>query len=110
MAEMPKEGFLKITAPKRPSVNSSQRAALIRKANALFNAGSIAPARKVFVALGYTDGMIRLGDYYYRNADFFEAYRMYSLAPSPAKLSYMIERMAGVVREWIIESPQDQIP
>ena len=110
MAQMPKEGFLKITAPKRPSVNSSQRAALIRKANALFNAGRIAPARKVFVALDCTDGIIRLGDYYYRNADFFEAYRMYSLAPSPAKLAYMVERMAAIVRQWMLESSQDPIP
>lgn len=101
MAEMPREGFLKTTAPPRPSLSSAQRAALIRKANELFNAGGIAAARRVFVTLGYTDGMIRLGDHYYRNADFFEAYRMYRLAPSPEKCSYMIERMASVVREWI---------
>ena len=103
MAEMPREGFLKVVALGRARVSSSERAALIRKGNQLFNSGDIETAKRVFISLGYTDGIIRLGDYYYKNAEFFEAYRMYSLAPAPSKISHMIERMAGVVRKWISE-------
>lgn len=106
MAEMPKDGFLKVVAPDKTAVDPSKKAALIRKGNQLFNSGKsgdILTAKKIFLTLGYTDGIIRAGDYYYKKSDFFEAYRLYSLAPAPEKVSYMIERMAGVVREWINE-------
>ena len=104
MAEMPKEGFLKVTAPERPDVDPERKAALIRKGNQLFNSGDVDTAGKIFVTLGYTDGIIRTGDYHYKNGEYWEAYKLYFLAPAPAKTAYMIERMAGIVREWIHQS------
>jgi hypothetical protein len=101
MAEMPREGFLKVVAPARTQVRPDQKAALIRKANQLFNEGNIATAKKIFLTLGYSDGIIRAGDYYYKKADYWEAYRMYSLAPSKDRVDFLIERMAGVIREWM---------
>lgn len=106
MAEMPKDGFLKVVAPKKTEIDPSRKAALIRKGNQLFNSGKsadILTAKKIFLTLGYTDGIIRVGDYHYKECEFWEAYRLYSLAPAPEKVSYLIERMAGVVREWINE-------
>ncbi|MCK5248326.1 MAG: hypothetical protein KAJ98_00085 [Spirochaetaceae bacterium] len=103
MAEMPKEGFLKIVAPKRTPIDPAHKAALIRKGNELFNDGKVPTAKKIFLTLGYSDGIIRAGDYHYKKGEYWEAYRLYSLAPAPAKVDYMIERMAGVVREWISE-------
>lgn len=106
MAEMPKEGFLKVVAPEKTEIDPSKKAALIRKGNQLFNSGdssNILTAKKIFLTLGYTDGIIRVGDYHYSKSDFWEAYRLYTLAPAPEKLNYMVERMAGVVREWINE-------
>jgi len=101
MAEMPREGFLKVTAPSRTDVDSSQKAALIRRGNQLFNEGNISTAQKIFLTLGYTDGIIRAGDYHYKKADYWEAYRLYSLAPSESRKVFLIERMASVIREWM---------
>lgn len=101
MAEMPKEGFLKVVAPQRTEIDPARKAALIRKGNQLFNDGDISTAKKIFLTLGYSDGIIRAGDYHYKKAEYWEAYRLYSIAPAPAKVDYLIERMAGVVREWI---------
>lgn len=103
MAEFPKEGFLKVVAPEKTEIDSARKAALIRKGNQLFNSGDIATSKKIFLTLGYTDGIIRAGDYHYKRYEFWEAYRLYSLAPAPAKINHMIEQMAGVVRDWINE-------
>ena len=101
MAQMSREGFLKVTAPARTEVESSRKAALIRKANQLFNEGNITTAKKIFLTLGYSDGIIRAGDYHYKKAEFWEAYRLYSLAPSQSRMDFLIERMASVIREWM---------
>jgi len=103
MAEIPKEGFIKITAPDRAAVNSAQKAALIRRGNQLFNKGDIRMAKKIFLSLGYTDGIIRSGDFYYKKADYWEAYRLYSLAPAPDRIEYFAKRMAKIVHNWINE-------
>ncbi len=103
MAEFPREGFLKVVKPEPAALDSSRKAALIRKGNELFNQGDVQTAQRIFLTLGYTDGIIRAGDYHYGRADYFEAYKLYSLAPAPEKVSFLIERMAGVVREWIRE-------
>jgi len=103
MAEIPKEGFIKTTAPKRAAVDSAQKAALIRKGNQLFNKGDIGMAKKIFLSLGYTDGIIRSGNFYYKKADYWEAYRLYSLAPAPDRIESLARRMAEIVRGWINE-------
>lgn len=92
-------GFIKTTD--RPALDGSQRAALIRKGNELYNSGQIDAAKRVFLTTRYTDGLRRLGDYYYEKNDILEAFRMYWLAPDQRKVDYLVERMAGVVREWL---------
>lgn len=103
MAEMPKEGLIKIAAPERVNVKPSDKAALVRKGNQLFNAGDIEMAKKVFLSLGYTDGIVRVGDHHYQNSDYLEAYRMYRIAPAPDKASQMTALMAKIVMEWMEE-------
>ena len=103
MAEMPREGFLKVVAPARTEIDSARKAALIRRGNQLFNDGDVETARKIFLTLGYTDGISRVGDHYYKKNDYFEAYRLYCLAPAPDKKAHLILRMADVIREWISE-------
>ena len=100
---MPKQGFLKIVAPERPAVDPVRKAALIRKGNQLFNDGEVDTAKKIFLTLGYSDGITRVGDYHYKKNDYWEAYRLYSLAPAPDRIEAMAQRMAGVLREWLQE-------
>jgi len=97
----PKEGFLKVAAPKRVELDSARRAALIRKGNELFNVGDIDTAKKIFLACGYTDGIIRAGDRCYRDSDYWEAFRLYTLAPAPDRVDYLIKKMAQVIQNWM---------
>jgi len=99
--QFPKEGFLKVAAPKRARIDSARKAALIRKGNELFNNGDIDTAKKIFLTCGYIDGIIRAGDRYYKNANYWEAYRLYTLAPAPKRVDYLIRKMAQVIQDWI---------
>jgi hypothetical protein len=99
------QGFQKTTAP--VELSAAQRSALIRKGNTLFNDGHIDQARRIFLTARYTDGLIRVGDYYMKKNEPLEAFRMYWLAPERRKTEYLVERMAGVIRAWIEESPNE---
>jgi len=97
-------GFLKTGAG--PAIDGSQRAALVRRGNEFFNAGKYEEAKRIFLTTRYTDGLMRLGDHYYKNEQILEAFRMYWLAPDHRKTDYLVERMAGVVRSWL-RDPED---
>ncbi|MBU8914353.1 MAG: hypothetical protein KOO61_10050 [Spirochaetales bacterium] len=92
-------GFVKTA--ERPAIDGGQRAALIRRGNEFFNDGKYEEAKRIFLTTGYTDGLMRLGDYHYKRQQFLEAFRMYWLAPDRRKTDYLTERMAGVVRGWL---------
>ncbi len=99
-------GFVKTGGPDtsgRPQLSREQRTTLIRKGNELFNNGEYEIARRIFVTVQYTDGLIRLGDLYYKQNKPLDAFQMYRLAPDSAKTDRMIERMALVLRTWLLE-------
>ena len=100
---IPNEGFLKISLPEQARLSSSQRIALIRKGNELFNAGKIEAAKKVFITTRYGDGLTRIGDHYMEDKDPLEALRMYWIAPAPKKRELLVEQFAEVVRTWMTE-------
>jgi hypothetical protein len=97
-------GFIKTRSPAPPELSGEQRSALVRRGNELFNRGAVEDAKRIFVTVGYTDGLIRLGDHYMKRNEPLEAFRMYWLAPDKQKADYLIERMAGVVRNWLKEA------
>ena len=97
--ELAAPGFVKTTD--RPDIDGGQRAALIRHGNEFFNSGRYEDAKRIFITTRYTDGLIRMGDYYYERNEVLEAFRMYWLAPDHRKTDYLVERMAGVVRGWL---------
>jgi hypothetical protein len=98
---MPSQGFIKTTGTRVTGLTSEQRILLNRKGNEFFNAGNVNQAKKIFLATGYSDGLIRLGDYYQKNNDPFEALRLYKLAPAPEKAGEIIEKMAQTLRKMI---------
>ena len=108
--KIPQEGLIKLTTPPRADVSSSQRAALIRKGNELFNAGNLDMAKKIFLSVGYSDGIIRIGDALYKKADYLEAFRMYKIAPSPEKASFIVEKLAKIVQGWLAQSASSDAP
>lgn len=96
-----KNVFIKTTIP--PSIDSSQKAALNRKGNILFNSGDIEGARKIFQITGYSDGLVRVGDYYRSKNRLIEALRMYWIAPDRTKCEPIIMQLAGMIQSLINE-------
>lgn len=100
------QGFLKVTDHDGAGINSSQRAALIRKGNELFNSGRIDAARRIFMTVRYVDGLIRLGNHYNNSGNPLEAFRMYWIAGDRRRIDEMTEQMAMVIRKWIQDDAQ----
>lgn len=99
----PHPGFIRVGREDLPKVSKEQKTALVRKGNELFNRGHVEQAKRIFLSVGYTDGIIRLGDHYYSHRKPLEAFRMYWLARDQHKTELMAERMAAVLRFWLRE-------
>jgi hypothetical protein len=91
--------FTKITENK--ALKSPDKAALNRKGNQFFNEGKIDIAKRIFITTGYSDGLTRVGDYYYKQNDFIEALKMYIMAPAPEKKDALAEKVSGAIKNWL---------
>ena len=107
LKKLPKDGFLKVSQSKTIKLPKNRRVALIRKGNELFNNKSYDLAKKIFLTTGYTDGLVRLGDYYIEQKMPLEAFRMYWLAPYPKKVNAMLEKVVSILKAWLNEEAQD---
>jgi hypothetical protein len=99
--------FIKTTG--EPPVDRSQKAALNRKGNMLFNDGDIEGARKIFMTTGYSDGISRIGDYYKSQNRLLEALRMYWIAPDRTKAEPLIMQLAATLQNIIHEEEINKI-
>lgn len=88
------QGFIKVTDNPLTSLSDSQKVALNRKANMLFNEGKFEMAERIFVTTGYSDGLSRIGDKYYQKNEYLKALKMYLLAHNKRKSEPMIEKIA----------------
>ena len=88
---------------KRPSLDGAQKVALNRKGNILFKAGDIEGARRIFLTTGYTDGLVRIGDYYKSKGRDLDALSMYWIAPDRKKSLPIIIRLSGVIQNLLKE-------
>lgn len=100
LAKIPVEGFLKLTL-EPAEIPPQTRSALIRKGNELLNAGKHDLALRIFLTAGYADGLVRLGEVYEKQGNVLEAFRMYWLAKYRKKIDPTVEKMAGVLRQWL---------
>jgi hypothetical protein len=89
--------FIKSTAP-GPKVNSADKAALNRKGNMLFNSGDIESARRIYLTTGYSDGLIRVGNYYRSKGRIIDALRMYWVAPDKNRAESIIMQLSVVIQ------------
>lgn len=103
LERLPSDGFLKVTTDKPANLDSKEKVALIRKGNELFNRGKIDLAKRIFITAGYTDGLIRIGDLYFKQNLPLEALKMYWLAPDSKKVDTMVEKMGAIIRKWLRE-------
>ena len=100
-----KNAFIKVTTP--APVESSQKAALNRKGNQIFNEGDIEGARRVFMTTGYSDGLARVGDFYKSKDRFLEALKMYWIAPDRKKSGPLSEQLAGIMKNLLHEDDEE---
>ena len=91
--------FIKTTA--RPIIDGTQKAALNRKGNNLYNCGDIEGARRIFLTTGYSDGLVRVGDYYNSKGRPLDALRMYWIAPDRSKAEPIIMQLSAVIQNLI---------
>jgi hypothetical protein len=96
--------FIRVTVPE--PIEGSQKAALNRKGNQLFNAGNIEAAKRVFMTTGYSDGLSRVGDFYKSKNRSLEALRMYWIAPDKKKSAPLIEQLAYVLQGLLNEDDE----
>ena len=88
--------FIKTTA--KPIIDGTQKAALNRKGNVLYNSGDIEGARRIFQTTGYSDGLVRVGDYYCSQGRTLDALRMYWIAPDHKKADPIIFQLSTVIQ------------
>ncbi len=108
LKKLPRSGFLKIASDQQVSLAQDKRAALIRRGNELFNAGKYDLARRIFITTKYTDGLIRLGDLYYKRKKHLLALQIYWLAPCPEKVQFLVEKYASVVSKWLMDGKDNE--
>jgi len=99
----PAPGFIKERAGSQPNLTGEQKAQLVRRGNELFNERKYDLAERIFLTTAYTDGLIRLGDVFYKRHDYAHAMRLYTQAPDSQRVEKVAKRMALVVRQWLIE-------
>ena len=83
-------------------MDASTRAELIRRGNRAFNEEDYRTAREMFTKANYSDGLIRLGDYYmYDRRLPLLAYSYYKRAGDRGKIRDLKRRMISALGEWI---------
>ena len=68
----------------------------------------MATAQRIYITSGYGDGLIRVGDYYYKKRRPMDAFRMYWLAKDKTRSDKLIEKMAAVIRIWLSSESSGQ--
>ncbi|MDR2631778.1 MAG: hypothetical protein LBC60_12730 [Spirochaetaceae bacterium] len=87
----------------KPVIDSTQKAALNRKGNSLYNSGDIEGAKRIFLTTGYSDGLARIGDYYVSQGRNIDALKMYWIAPDHLKGEPIIERLSVIIKTLLRE-------
>ena len=91
------DGFIKVTDNPVQGLTSEQKVILNRKANAMFNAGNIEDARRIFITTGYSDGLTRVGDYYMNKNEGLKALKAYYLAHNKRDAEPIYESLAQII-------------
>jgi hypothetical protein len=99
----PDAGLIKTVDEPKSDISSAQKAQLNRRGNALFNSGDIETARRIFQTTGYSDGLMRVGEYYLENGQPIDALKMFKLAHDGKRSDELIERAALAIRKMLDE-------
>jgi hypothetical protein len=100
--------FLKTVS--KPQISREQKVALNRKGNILYNEGNIEDARRIFLTTGYSDGLVRIGDFYRSKGRVLDALRMYWIAPDKKKSESIIIELSEIIKSMIHEHEKEDWP
>ncbi len=98
---IPKEGFIKLTSPEPAPLSPDQKSVLIRRGNSLLGEGDVQQAKRIFITIGYQDGMVRVGEKLAQDGEILAALQLFYMAREKNKARELITRMADVVRFWL---------
>ncbi|MDR2619109.1 MAG: hypothetical protein LBC62_09590 [Treponema sp.] len=98
--------FIKTTV--KVPIDGAQKAALNRKGNSLYNSGDIEGAKRIYLTTGYSDGLIRIGDYYKSKGRMLDALRMYWIAPDHNKAEPIIRQLSVIIQNLIEEGNSNE--
>ena len=98
--------FLKTTAS-GPTLGSAEKAALNRKGNVFFNSGDIESAKRIYLTTGYSDGLIRVGNYYKSKGRMIDALHMYWIAPDKNKAETIIMQLSVIIQNLLHDEEQN---
>jgi len=101
--EIPQGGLVKTTQSTAKSLGPAQKVQLIRRGNECFNQGQYELAERIFLTCDYSDGLIRLGDFYFKKNEFQDAIRLYMKSKDQGRIEKLTNRMALVLRQWLLE-------
>ena len=91
--------FIKTTV--KPVIEDSTKVSLNRKGNILYNSGDIEGAKRIYITTGYTDGLVRVGDYYKSKGRNLDALRMYWIAPDRKKAEPIISQLSLIIQNML---------
>lgn len=93
--------FIKDSDNPVKTLTSEQKVILNRKANILFNEHNIESARRIFITTGYSDGLIRVGNYYKEQKQALKALKAYYLAHNKQKCDEIYAEIANFLSNYI---------
>lgn len=94
--------------PFKKEIDPKTRVQLIRKGNELFSKGEINLAEKIFITIDYKDGLVRLGDYYFKNKNLYKCAEMYFMSENKAKINSFCKKSAIILSKWLKEDEDNK--
>ncbi|UTD12078.1 hypothetical protein HO345_03260 [Treponema denticola] len=92
------EGFIKTSELPVKTLTAEQKAKLNLRGNELYNKKDIAAAERIFITTGYSDGLVRIGDYYTNQNEHLKALKFYHLAHNTNKEGILLDKLAEIIR------------
>lgn len=89
--------LIKTTQP-FSDLSAEQKVKLNRRGNELFNAGEIEMSARIFRTTKYSDGLTRVGDYYYEANKKLMALEYYRLANNKKNIDILVKEIANTIR------------
>lgn len=83
------------------NLSAEQKSVLNRKGNEFFNSGEIETAAKIFATTGYSDGLNRIGDFFYKKNQKLTALKYYKLGNNQNNVDIIVQDLAQLIRTMI---------